>query len=69
MLDGFIEQMLQQRALFFLQERNRAALERLHDARHEADHDDLENRLKQVLSDSELRRARSGPDGVRRSAP
>jgi AcrR family transcriptional regulator len=52
LLDGFIEQMLQQRALFFLQERNRAAIERLHDARHEADHDDLENRLKQVLSDS-----------------
>ena len=52
LLDGFIEQMLRHRALFVLQERNRAALERLHDTRHEADHDDLENRLKLVLTDA-----------------
>jgi AcrR family transcriptional regulator len=51
LLDGFIEQLMQHRALFVLQERNRTALERLHDDRHEAETDDIENRLKLLLTD------------------
>jgi AcrR family transcriptional regulator len=51
LLDGFIEQLMQHRALFVLQERNRTALERLHDDRHEAENDDIENRLKLLLTD------------------
>jgi AcrR family transcriptional regulator len=54
MLDGFIEQMLGHRALFVLHERNRAALEQLHSERHEAENDDLENRLRQVLRDESI---------------
>jgi AcrR family transcriptional regulator len=54
MLDGFIEQILGHRALFVLHERNRAALEQLHSERHEAENDDLENRLRLVLGDESI---------------
>jgi len=54
LLGGFIEQMLGHRALFVLHERNRAALEALHSERHEAENDDLENRLRQVLGDEKI---------------
>ena len=49
LLEGFIDQMLEHRALFILHERNRAALEELHRDRHEADHDDLEARFREAL--------------------
>jgi AcrR family transcriptional regulator len=50
LLDQFIDQMLEHRALFILHERNRAALEQLHRQRREADHDDLEARFREALA-------------------
>ncbi len=54
LLDRMIEQMLSQRALFIFHERNQAAIENLHQERHEADHDDLQMRFRQALSNREL---------------
>ena len=53
-LDGIIDQMLEQRALFILHERNRAALEQLHRDRHDAEHDDLEARFQEILADKSI---------------
>ena len=54
LLDQVIDQMLAQRALFILQERNRAAIEQLHRDRHDAEHDDLEARFHEVLADESI---------------
>jgi AcrR family transcriptional regulator len=54
LLDRFIDQMLEHRALFVLHERNRAALEELHRDRHDADHDDLEVRFREALGNREI---------------
>ncbi len=50
-LSSVIDEMLDQRSLFLLHERNQAVLERLHEKDHAAEHDDLQARLRQVLSD------------------
>ncbi len=50
LLDELIDQILVHRGLFILHERNRAALEHLHDERHDASHDDLLEQLRQVIS-------------------
>jgi AcrR family transcriptional regulator len=49
-----IDQMLAHRALFILHERNRAALEALHNERHDAEHEDLEARFRETLSDENI---------------
>jgi AcrR family transcriptional regulator len=54
LLDGLIDQMLEHRALFVFHERNRAALEELHRDRHDAEHDDLEMRFREVLGDPDI---------------
>jgi len=54
LLDQLIDQMMTQRALFALHERNRAAIEQLHRDHHDADHDDLEARFQAVLADQRL---------------
>ncbi len=54
LIEAFIDLMIKQRSLFALHERNRAALERLHDERHEASHQDLEQLFRQTLSDSSV---------------
>jgi AcrR family transcriptional regulator len=54
LLNGFVVEMLSNRKLFLLHERNRAALEHLHTEAHEASHDDMEARLKAVLNDPAL---------------
>jgi AcrR family transcriptional regulator len=54
MLDRVIDQMLANRRLFVLHERNRAALEQLHSAAHDADHDDFEDRFHRVLNDKRV---------------
>jgi AcrR family transcriptional regulator len=51
LLDRFIDQMIANRKLFVLHERNRAAFEKLHRERDESDHDDLEERFRRVLTD------------------
>jgi AcrR family transcriptional regulator len=54
LLDGLISRMLQQRALFILHERNQAAIEELHREPGTLDHEDLQARFRQVLSNQEL---------------
>jgi AcrR family transcriptional regulator len=51
LLDRFIDQMIANRKLFVLHERNRAAFEKLHREGHESDHDDLEGQFRRVLTD------------------
>ncbi len=51
LLAEIVEQMLAQRSLFLMHERNQAALEKLHSKDHEAEHDDIQNRFRRVLAD------------------
>ena len=53
-LNELIDQMLNHRALFILHERNRAALEAMHDEGHDAEHEDLETRFRAALSDERI---------------
>jgi AcrR family transcriptional regulator len=50
-LDRVIDQMLANRRLFVLHERNRAAFEQLHMEGHDAEHDDFEDQFRRVLAD------------------
>jgi AcrR family transcriptional regulator len=54
LLGEVVDQMLVQRKLFLMHERNQAALEKLHSQGHEAEHEDLQNQLRQVLTDVRL---------------
>ncbi|HEY2213664.1 MAG TPA: helix-turn-helix domain-containing protein, partial [Acidimicrobiales bacterium] len=54
LLDSVIEQMLANRKIFLLHERNQAAFEGLHSEEHDAEHDDLQAQLKRVLSDDRV---------------
>lgn len=51
LLDELIGEILANRKLFAMHERNRAAFEELHRKAHDEAHDDLELRLRQVMSD------------------
>lgn len=51
LLDSLLDQMLGQRKLFLMHERNQAALEKLHRKDHDAEHDDLQERFRQLLRD------------------
>lgn len=52
LLDSVLDEMLSQRPLILMHERNQAVLERLHrNEDHDAQHEDLLVRLRQVLSD------------------
>ena len=51
LLDELVDNMLIQRPLFLMHERNQAALEKLHRAEHDAEHEDLQNQFRQVLAD------------------
>ena len=50
-LDGLVDQMLAQRKLFLMHERNQAAMEKMHSEGHEAEHEDIQNRFRQILGD------------------
>jgi AcrR family transcriptional regulator len=54
LLDSVLVEMLAQRRLFLMHDRNRAALERFHRQDHVDEHDDLQERLQQVLSDQSI---------------
>ena len=45
------DQMLAQRKIFLMHERNQAALEKLHSEDHDAEHEDIQNKFRQVLGD------------------
>jgi AcrR family transcriptional regulator len=51
LLDLVVEQILAQRKLFLMHERNQAALEKLHRKEHDADHEDIQNQFRRVLAD------------------
>ncbi len=51
LLDEIVGQMLAQRKIFLMHERNQAALEKLHNTEHEAEHEDIQNQFRQVLND------------------
>lgn len=51
LLSSLLDEMLAQRPLFLMHERNQAVLERLHREDHDAQHADLQVRLRQILSD------------------
>ncbi|MGD0310923.1 MAG: TetR/AcrR family transcriptional regulator [Acidimicrobiales bacterium] len=54
LLDGLIDQMLQQRALFIFHERNQAAIEDLHRREHDGAHEDLQARFREILSNPDI---------------
>jgi len=51
LLDEVVVQMLAQRKIFLLHERNQAAFEKLHRQDHDADHEDIQNQFRRVLAD------------------
>ena len=54
LLDEIVDQLLAQRKIFLMHERNQAALEKLHRKDHEAEHEDLQNRFRMVLADTRV---------------
>jgi AcrR family transcriptional regulator len=54
LLSSLLDEMLAQRPLFLMHERNQAVLERLHREDHDAQHEDLQMRLRQILSDTAI---------------
>jgi AcrR family transcriptional regulator len=51
LLNELLDQMLAQRKIFLMHERNQAALEKLHRKDHDAQHDDIQQRFRQALTD------------------
>jgi AcrR family transcriptional regulator len=51
LLDTVLNEMIAQRKIFLLHERNQAAFEKLHRKEHEAEHVDIRDRFHQMLSD------------------
>jgi AcrR family transcriptional regulator len=51
LLNEVLDQMLAQRKIFLMHERNQAALEKLHRKDHDAAHDDIQQRFRQALTD------------------
>ena len=54
LLDRIVGQMLAQRKIFLMHERNQAALEKLHREDHDAEHDDFQDKFRRVLADPRL---------------
>jgi AcrR family transcriptional regulator len=53
-LNELVDQMVAQRKIFLMHERNQAALEKLHRKEHDAAHDDLLQQYRQALADPSL---------------
>jgi AcrR family transcriptional regulator len=54
LLDEVVGQMLAQRQIFLMHQRNQAALEKLHRQEHDAEHEDLQTRFRQLLDDTRV---------------
>jgi AcrR family transcriptional regulator len=54
MLDQVVGEMLAQRKIFLMHERNQAVLEKLHREDHDAEHEDIQNQFRRVLSDTRV---------------
>jgi AcrR family transcriptional regulator len=53
-LNEMLDQVLAQRKIFLMHERNQAALEKLHRKDHDDEHDDIQQRYRQALADPSL---------------
>jgi AcrR family transcriptional regulator len=54
LLNELLDQMLAQRKIFLMHERNQAALEKLHRKEHDDEHDDIQQRFREALTDPSL---------------
>ena len=54
LLDQIVGEMLAQRKLFLMHERNQAVLEKLHREDHDAEHEDIQNQFRRVLADARV---------------
>jgi AcrR family transcriptional regulator len=54
LLNELVDQMVAQHKIFLMHERNQAALEKLHRKDHDAEHDDIQQRFRQALTDPSL---------------
>jgi len=54
LLNELLDQMVAQRKIFLMHERNQVALEKLHRKDHDAEHDDIQQRFRQALTDPSL---------------
>jgi AcrR family transcriptional regulator len=54
LLEELLDQMMAQRKIFLMHERNQAALEKLHRKDHDAEHEDIQQRFRQALTDPSL---------------
>jgi hypothetical protein len=54
LLDDLVDQMITQRRIFLLHERNQAAFEKLHRRDHMDEHEDIQARFRRVLADSRV---------------
>ena len=54
LLDQIVGEMLAQRKLFLMHERNQAVIEKLHREDHEAEHEDIQNQFRRVLADERV---------------
>ena len=54
LLNELLDQMLAQRKIFLMHERNQAALEKLHSKDHDDEHDDIQQRFRRALADPSL---------------
>ncbi len=54
LLEEILGQMMSQRKIFLMHERNQAALEKLHRHDHEAEHEDIQNQFRRVLNDTRV---------------
>ena len=55
LLNELIDQILPQRQIFLMHLRNEATLEKLHNRTHDAENEDIQNRLRLILSDPNVR--------------
>ncbi len=55
LLDDLLDEMISQRKIFLLHERNQAAMEKLHRKEHDAEHEDLQDRFRAILANPEIR--------------
>jgi AcrR family transcriptional regulator len=54
LLDEIVGEMLAQRKLFLMHERNQAVMEKLHREDHDAEHEDIQNQFRRVLADERV---------------
>ena len=54
LLDELLDEMMAQRKIILLHERNQAAFEKLHRQDHDADHEDLQARFRRMLADTKV---------------